>query len=288
MGNHGMKNTIKNLLVITAGSLIYAAGVSLFLDPNHLAPGGVTGIAIILTYFVGLQTGTWYFLINLPIVLLGFWRFGLRFIIKTFYAVAMVSVFTNLLAGFGAVTNDLILASLSGSVMMAVGIGLIFKTGATTGGTDIIIKVIRQKARHLKTGFLFQCFDVVVVICSGLVFRNVDIMLYALLTVMISGKVIDYVLYGPDEAKMIYIITENPEEIGQRLLNEMEVGCTYIQGKGGWTDRDKQVIMCAVHKKMTPQVEEIVKAGDPKAFMILTNATEIFGEGYKDIFADKL
>ena len=287
MKKRGLR-TIKHLILIAAASVIYAAGVSLFLDPNNLAPGGVTGVAVILNRLSGIETGTLYFLLNVPIVLLGIWKFCWRFIMKTAYAIFMTSAFTNLLSGYDALTDDPLLASLAGGVLMACGVGMIFKTGATTGGMDIIIKIIRQKYRHLKTGFLFQCTDIIIVGISGLVFRDLNIALYALLAVLICGRTLDYVLYGNDEARMIYIITGRPEAIGQKLLQDVEVGVTYFQGKGGWTGEEKQVIFCIVRKQLSPQVEEITKQEDPSAFMIITSASEIYGEGYKDFFADRL
>lgn len=276
----------KNILMITTASLIYAAGISLFLDPNNLAPGGVTGIAVILNYLLKIETGTLYFLLNLPIVILGLWKFGLRFIAKTAYAVTIISLFTNALSVFGALTKDLLLAGAVGGILIAVGIGFIFKAGATTGGTDIIVKLLRQKYKHLKTGFLFLCMDVVIVSVSGVVFRDFNLVFYALLTVIISGKALDYVLYGGDEAKMFYIMTEQSDRIGRRLMDELEVGVTYLHGKGGWTGEEKRVIFTVVQKRMGPQVEEIVKMEDPYAFLVVTSASEIYGEGYKDINAD--
>lgn len=279
---------MKNLAMIFVGSIIYAVGLGLFLDPNQLAPGGVSGIAVILNRIVDMETGTLYFLLNVPIMLLGIWKFGIHFIAKTALSIVLTSVFTNMVSPIGALTEDLLLAAAIGGILIALGIGLTFKAGATTGGTDIIIKVLRQKYRHLKTGFLFQCTDIVIVSISGLVFKDLGIMFYALATVIICGKALDYVLYGGDEAKMLYIITERPTEIGNRLMSELDAGITYLQGRGGWTGKEKQVIFCVVPKRMGPQVEEVVKEEDPAAFMIVTSANEIYGEGYKDFFGDAL
>lgn len=277
-----------NLLKITFASFIYAVGISLFLDPNELAPGGITGIAVILNRLVNIETGTLYFLLNAPIVILGIWKFGLHFIAKTAYAITIISIFTNLLSSFDALTNDLLLAGAIGGVLIAVGIGWIFKAGATTGGTDIIIKILRQKYRHLKTGFLFLISDVIIVSISGLVFQDLNVAFYALATVIISGKALDYVLYGGDEAKMLFIMTDKSKEIGRRLMEEMEVGVTYLKGEGGWTGNEKNVVFTMVPKRRGPEVEEIVKNEDPVAFMVVTSASEIYGEGYKNIFEEKI
>lgn len=279
---------IRDLTMIAAAAVVYAAGISLFLDPNNLAPGGVTGIAVILNRLCGIETGTLYFLLNVPIVLLGLWKFGLRFMGKTAYAIVMTSFCTNLLSDREPLTTDPLLAALAGGVLIAVGIGLVFKSGATTGGMDIIIKIIRQKYKHLKTGFLFQCTDMIIVAVSGFIFKDLNIALYALIAVLISGRALDYVLYGQDEARMIYIITSKPTEVGRKLLEDLDVGFTYLQGRGGWTRQEKEVIFCVIRKQLAPRVEEIVKEEDPAAFMIITSASEIYGEGYKDLFAETL
>ncbi len=279
---------IRDMVIIAFAAFIYAAGISLFLDPNNLAPGGVTGISVILNRLSGIETGTLYFLLNVPIVLLGIWKFGWRFIVKTAYAIALTSFFTNLLSGHKALTEDPLLAALAGGVLIACGIGLVFKTGATTGGMDIIIKIIRQKYKYLKTGFLFQCTDMSIVAASGFIFRDLNIALYALIAVLISGRALDYILYGQDEARMVYIITGKPLEVGRKILESLEAGITYLHGKGGWTGQEKQVIFCVVRKQLAPRVEEIVKEEDPAAFMIITSASEIYGEGYKDLFAETL
>lgn len=277
---------LKNLVIIAVASVIYGAGISLFLDPNQLAPGGVTGIAVILNRLVHVETGTLYFLLNVPIVILGVWKFGIRFIAKTAFAIVMVSGFTNLFASYGALTDDLLIATVAGGVLIAVGVGMIFKAGATTGGTDIIIKILRLKYRHLKTGFLFLCTDILIVSISALVFRDIEVAFYALMTVIISGKALDYVLYGGDEAKMLFIITEEPQKIGKRLMKELEVGITYLQGQGGWTGREKRVVFTMVPNRLGAEVQDIVKHEDPTAFMVVTSANEIYGEGYKDLFEE--
>lgn len=279
---------IKSFLLIAVATAIYAVGISLFLDPNQLAPGGVAGIAVILNRLVEIETGTLYFVLNIPIILLGIWKFGIRFIAKTVYAIILVSVFTNLLSPMGALTDDLLIASVTGGILIAVGIGLIFKAGATTGGTDIIVKILRRKFRHLKTGFLFLCTDILVVSLSALVFKNIEVAFYALLTVVVCGKALDYVLYGGDVAKMLFIMTEKPEEIGKRLMEELDVGVTYLQGRGGFTGTEKRVVFTMVPNRLGAEAQDIVKSEDRMAFMVVTSANEIFGEGYKDLFREEL
>ena len=238
----------RDYVMITVASFVYAVSVSMFLDPNSLAPGGITGIAIILNRLFGIETGTWMLLINIPILLIGIWKFGLRFILSTIYCTAMTSLFTNLLTPVGAVTTDPLLSSLTGSALMAVSMGWVFKAGSTTGGTDIIIKLLRLKFPYLKTGALFFLTDVVIVIASAFVFRNIDKALYAGIVVIITSVVLDVVLYGRDEAKLIYIISDHAERIAGRLLEELDIGVTYVQGSGAYSGKEKSVIMCAMKK----------------------------------------
>jgi len=275
-------------LRIALGALIYSFAISCFLDPNSLAPGGVTGVAMIINRITGIETGTLILLINIPILLLGLWKFGGKFLISTIYCIFLVSVFTNLFSRSGAVTVDPFLACVAGSSLMALGIGVVFKARGTTGGTDIIVKILRSKFPYMKTSGLFLAMDAVVVACSYLVFQDIEKTLYAGICVFLTSQVLDYVLYGMDEAKLIYIISDRHEQIAKRLLKELNLGVTYMEGRGAYSGRNKRVILCAVRKLFAPKTEDVVREEDPMAFMIVTSATEIFGEGYKSYFGDKL
>lgn len=281
-------HSLKDYIQITVGAAIYALAVSLFLDPNSLAPGGVTGIAMIMNRITGLETGTWILLINVPILLLGLWKFGLRFLMSTIYCTALVSVFTNLLAEIQPPTYDNMLACIVGSALLALGIGLVFKAKSTTGGTDIIVKILRLKFPHMKTGGLFLTLDAMIVAASFFVVRDIEKTLYAVICIFLVSKILDFVLYGTDEAKLIYIISDHHEQIAGRLLAELDLGVTYVEGAGAYSGKDKRVIMCAVKKPMAPKTEDVVREEDPQAFMIVTSATEIYGEGYKSYFSERL
>ncbi len=279
---------ILDYLVITAASCIYGISISLFLDPNNLAPGGVTGVAVIINRFTGLATGTGMLLINVPILAAGLWKFGFRFLVSTVYATFMCSVFTNFWARFPVLTTDPLLAALAGGIIMAIGMGMIFKAGATTGGTDIIVKFLRLKFKHLRTGRLFFITDLLIVAASLLVFDDIDTIMYAVVAVVANCFMFDAVLYGRDEAKLLFIISDCSNMIAARLLKELDVGATYLQGKGAFSNSEKQVVLCVMRNTIAPKAEEIVKEEDPLAFMIVSSATEIYGEGYKDIFSEKL
>lgn len=283
-----LKRRVWDYMVITLASFIYAIAVSFFLDPNSLAPGGVTGIAIILNRISGLETGTWMLIINIPILALGTWKFGWRFILSTMYCTALTSLFTNWMTPYGPLTVDPLLAALVGGALIAVALGLVFKAGATSGGTDIIIKLLRLRFPHLKTGYLFLITDALIVTGSAFVFKNIDVALYAGLVVLVNSLLLDMVLYGRDGAKMFFIISDCPERIAGRILEELDIGATYISGSGAYSGKEKKVIMCVVKKQLSPKAEEVVRQEDPQAFLIITSATEIFGEGYKSIYSEKI
>lgn len=279
---------MKKYVIITLAAFVYAVGVSLFTDPNNMAPGGVTGISIILSRILPVGTGTLIMLINIPILIFAVWKFGIAFTVSTIYAIALISSFTNVLSPYGAATDDILLAALVGGTLTAVSIGAIFRAGATTGGTDIIVKALRLRFPHLKTGKIFFIADALVVTLSGIVFRDLNAALYAAISAICTSVVMDVVLYGRDEAKLLYIISSRAEEIAGRLLSDLDIGVTYIKGQGAYSGDNKRVIMCVVKKPVTPRAEEIVKQEDPNSFMIITSATEVFGEGYKSYFSERM
>ena len=282
-----MEKVIKKYAVITVTALLNAVAISLFIDPNNLVPGGVTGIAIIISRFLPVETGTLIFIFNIPILLFAIWQFGIKFTISTIYAITLISAFTNILAPIGPATNDILLEAIAGGVLYAVSIGFIMKMGATTGGMDIVVKWLRTKLPYLKTGVLFFITDVIIISMSGIVLQNIDAALYAGITVVVNSIVLDIVLYGKDEAKLLYIISDRPKEITERLLTELDVGVTYIEGRGAYSGKEKQVLMCVVKKQVSPRVEVIVKEEDADAFMVISSATEIFGEGFKSYFSER-
>ena len=283
-----LKTHIKDYIVITIASFFYGLAISQFLDPNDIAPGGVSGLSMIINRIINIEVGTIILMINIPILLLGLYKFGLKFLISTIYATVMGSIFTNILAVYPPVTTDPLLATIGGSAVASVAIGFIFKSGATTGGTDIIVKVLRLKFPHLKTGRLFLICDLVVVLLSAFVFEDTDSALYAVIGVFLMSVVFDMILYGADGAKLIYIISNEWQAIATRLLMELNVGVTYLEGEGAYSNERKRVIMCVVRKQIAPQIEEVVKEEDGNAFMIVSSATEIYGEGYKNIYSEKI
>ena len=272
-----------NLVALTMGSIIFAVGVSCFFDPNSIAPGGISGVAIIITKFVDfLPTGTWIALINVPIMIVGTYKFGFKFLASTMYAVGVSSLAVNIAGKYiGPLTDNLFLAAVGGAVLVGTGVGIVFRTGATTGGTDVIVKLLRLKFRHMKTGIVFSAVDGTICLVSGIVFKNLEVMMYAVIAMMLQGMIVNKVLYGGDGARMIYVISEKSDEIAVKLMQDVDVGATYFHGNGAYTGRSFDVLMVVMRAKQLPAARDIVRKVDDNAFMIVTNATSVFGQGFK-------
>lgn len=278
-------------MYITGASVVYGIAISLFLDKNNLVPGGISGLAIILNRLLKIETGTLIFLINVPILIIGAWKFGIRFILDTLYVIVLSSITINIFADFQAATEDKILAALIGGALLAYGMGVILKNGASSGGMDIIVQLVRLKYRHMRTAMVQLIADMIVIVLAFFVFNNIEIALYSVVTGFTCTMVLDKVLYGKDEAKLLYIILRTDElekKLADRFIKELEAGVTYLRGVGAYNEKNKKVIMCAIRKSQLPKAKEIVRETDDKSFMIITSANEILGAGYKSHYAKSL
>ncbi len=278
---------IKNFILVTVGAIIYASGIALFLDPNRLIPGGVSGLSIMISHLVDwLNTGTLIFVLNIPLLIAGLIKFGKGFMLSTVYVTALSSVAVDAISALAAnhipFTTDLLLSALAGGALMAFGLGLVLRGGGTTGGTDIITKFLRLKFKHVKAGNIFLIVDSLVIITSAIVFRDIESALYAAFALFISTRVVDMVLYGGDSAKLVYIISDRADDIADALMKQLDLGVTYLNAQGAYTGQDKKVLMCAAHRRAFPKIRALVSGMDDMAFMIVGSAQEIFGEGFKN------
>lgn len=278
---------IKKYTMLTIACSIFGIGVALFVDPNDLAPGGFTGLAIMINRLIPVSTGMLYLILNIPVILLGIRKFGWKFTVSTLYSILAVSLFTDLFHLMTPVTYDPLLGAIFGGALIGVGIGLVMRNGGTTGGADIVIKCLKIRIPHMKTGTLMLMLDAAIIGMSGIVFGNFNAVLYGILSSVATSAALDFVLYGGDEARLIYIISDKAEGIAEKLLEDVDIGVTFLNGSGAYHNTEKKVIMCVVKKQLAPRVEEVVENDDQGAFMIITNASEIYGEGYKSFFADK-
>lgn len=273
---------------LAVAAAAFSWGVTSFIDANDFAPGGVSGLCIVLNRIIPLEIGTLFLILNIPVLLLGFWKFGGKLILSTVYTILLISVFSNLLERMQPGTTDPVLGALTGGALVAVGMGMALRAGSTTGGMDIIVKVLRLKLPYLKTGSIFLLADAVVIGLGGMVFGSLEAVLYSVLAEVVTSRLLDLILYGTDGAKLVYVISCYPEQIAQRILSELHSGVTYLNGKGGYQKEDKKIILCVIRKQNMHQLEEIVKTEDEQAFMIVSGASEIYGEGYKSLFVEKL
>lgn len=276
------RKLLTNSLRVALGSALFAVAISLLLNPNRLAPGGVSGIAIIISHFSQLSTGLLIALINIPILILGLVKLGWKTMLSTVATTLFSSLLVDLAARLPVLTRDPVLAAVFGGALLAVGLSTIFRTGATTGGADIIVRVLRLKFPQVKSGKLFLIFDSLVIVSSGIVFRNVETALYAALATLVFSFCFDYLLYGGDSAKLIFLISDRQEEIVRRLLTEVNVGVTWLEGTGAYRGERKQVVLCAMKNHLLPKAQKLILEIDPAAFLIIGQASEIFGQGFKD------
>ena len=287
-----MMNEIRDFLIVTAGSVVYAVGLSMFLDANNISAGGIAGLAMIVTHFTNIDLGLMIFLMNLPLFIAGWIRFRNKFLFYTIYAIALSSFIIDFIGDrfpqYMPLTKDLMLATIAGGAIMSVGMSMIYLGGGSVGGTDIIIKFLRQKHSHIGTGTLSFFMDFTTCILSVFVFGGYELGVYAALALYVQGVVMDKMLYGGNEAKLLYIISSRPDEVSKRLLEDLEIGVTWLDGIGAYTCEHRKVILAAFRKQIYQNVRQIVKEEDPGAFMIVTSATEIFGEGFRDHFADEI
>ena len=278
-----MAQKVRSCSIITLGAVIYALAFDWFVAPNQIAMGGVTGLAQIVNALVPvLPVGVLSILVNVPLFLAGWRLLGGRLLVSSLYAMAVSSLAIDVIAWMHTFPPmDPILATLYGGAGMGVGLGLVFSQGATTGGTDIIGKLLKLKFPWLPIGKLVMIPDMVVVILAAVVFGTVNAALYGLIQMYLLSKVMDMILYGWDTSRVAYIITDRWEETVQGLL-DMNRGVTLLQGKGAYTGAEKQVLLVAFRQREIVPIKRMLREIDPKAFFIVCDAHEILGEGFGD------
>ena len=273
--------------MILVGCFIMAAGFVIFISPFKLAPGGVYGIAITLHYLTdALPIGIFALCLDIPLFLIGTWILGPKFGAKTLVGIFSLSGFTTLLEtlyGYQPlVTNDYFLASVFGGVLLGIGLGLIFKSHATSGGTDIVAMII-NKYNKIPVGKLLIYVDTAVVLVGLAAFQDWRIPLYSWVTIFITGKIIDMMIEGVGSEKAVYIVSEQYDKIRDKIINEMNRGGTYLNGEGMYNGAEKKIIYTIVDRKELILLQRYVHEIDPKAFMTVMDSTETLGEGFRSL-----
>ena len=274
---------IKSYLLLTLGTVIYALAFDAFFVPNGIAFGGITGVAqIIHALFPRLSIGTLVLVFNIPLFLLGWWLLGGHMLRSSLFAMTASSVLIDVLPMVWTFPpmEDTLLACLAGGVTLGVALGIIFLQKATTGGTEIIARLLKLVFGWLPLGKLLLLSDLVVGAAVAVVFGRLEAALYGAAALWLSTFVMDWVLYGMDSAKVAYIISDDPQIIYKAILEELHRGVTFLQGRGGYTGEDKEVILCAFKQRQIVPLKEAVRRADPHAFMIVTSAHEVLGEGF--------
>ncbi len=278
------KSWFRAIALIIAGSFIMAAGYVYFISPYKIAPGGVYGIAIVLHHVFGFPTGITALIIDIPLTILGIKILGPRFGWKTILGFISLALFVDLLSYFQGdiplVEGDALLSAIFGGVLIGVGLGLIFKSKATSGGSDIIAMILR-KYTQLPVGKLIIYVDSVIVLVGLVAFKDWKIPLYSWIVIYIIGNVVDLIVEGTNYDKSLFIISDKYEEIKNKILNDLQRGGTLLDGKGMYGNEDKKIIFTVVSRRELSILKDYIKEIDPNAFLTVINAHEILGQGFK-------
>lgn len=294
--NETLKSVFKNFsirdfavdnLFYILGCMLYALGVNIFAIPNNIAQSGITGLAIIINYLVPqFPVGLTGLILNIPLIILAWIFIGKGFTIKTLWTTVILSLCIDGVASvmeagiIGAYTGDKLLASLFCGAMCGAGIALIIVRGATSGGTDVLGRLLKKIWPHMTMGTMILICDAAVVISAAIVFGSVDSAMYAAILIFASSEVMDHILYGTGSGKMLYIFTKKGSEVAEMITKECRRGATIIEGKGGYTGDTNELVICAARSHEIPKIRKHVKDFDPESFVVLTEANEILGKGF--------
>ena len=281
---HSARDLVVKYIKIIIGAAAYAAGFQFFAYPNALITGGVTGIAMIINYLTSLPVGVLTIVINVPLFALAWRRFGFGFVISSFVGMMLSSAFIDLFSLIDFVaTDELLLAAVYGGVIKGFGLGIIYTTGATTGGMDIVAKFLRAKYQYINFGTLILALDVLVITAFAVIFGKYRSALYGVICMYICSKVIDVVLYGGVNSKVCYIITDSSVEIKNAITQRLHRGVTFLHGEGAWSGQEKDIILCVIKSRQIVELKNAVKDIDEHAFMIVSDSREVFGKGFSYI-----
>lgn len=284
MNATSMREYVVKYALVALGSALFAAGFQFFLYPNSIIVGGVSGIAMIINYLVGLPVGIMTIVLNIPLFIIAWKHFGGKFIISSLVGMLLSSVLVDVLAVIDySPTDDMLLACLIGGAIKGLGLGLIYYAGATTGGTDIIAKFVRLRFPYINFGTIVLLTDAVIIIAFAAIFDRVEAAMYAVIAMFVVSKVIDLVLYGIDNSSVCYIISENSEQLVKDITDKLHRGVTILSGEGAYSHKDKQVLLCVIKRTQIADIRKIIKSIDENAFFIVSDAKNVFGKGFGDI-----
>lgn len=281
-------NTATELLMCVAGALLYATAVSLFVNPLKFVAGGVTGLGILVNHLAPvISTGTFVFIANIPLFIISWKKFGFNFIARTIFATALVSVFIDILAELGEkygwffAGEEKLVGAIFGGILAGAGLGIVFLGGATTGGLDILARLLRLKFPHLSVGRLILICDFTVVLLSGIVYKSVESILYSIIIIFLSSLAVDHIVAGRSHSKLMFILTDSYEEVTRDIIAICGRGVSVISAQGGYTGQERKLLMCVVRTHEVSRVRKVVAKYDEKPFIIITDSSEVLGQGFK-------
>ena len=277
------------ILATVLGSAIFAFGFAIFLAPGDLNAGGISGLAMIVVEVLGVgSVGALSILLNLPLFILGGMKIGKRFFFGSMIGMVLSSVLIDLFALYSIPMPEPLLAVLYGGVICGIGLGMVFVSGTSTGGSDILIRLLKLKYRNVPIGQISMIFDGLIVVLTGLVFRDISKALYSGITVYLSGKVVDAMVYNFDYSKVALIISSEYEAIAQAIGRDLDRGATFLIAEGSYSHAPKKVVLAAVKKQQLAELKELVVHIDPNAFIIVQEAHQVLGDGFSRYTKDSL
>ena len=281
MNKTNVKELIKNNAIWLLGCSLYSIGVNSFTIPNSIAQSGMTGLAVVFNYLFEVPVGTVNLILNIPLLILMWIFLGKKLVARTLWVTVVLSTALDIFSLFmPAFTGDKILASLFCGLFQGAGLGLIMITGATSGGTDIVGRLVHKRLPHITVGTVVMIADALIVGLGMLVLRSIESGLYAIIVIFVSTKVIDAMIYGTGNGKMLMIVTEKADEVSQAIVHSSPRGVSILPAKGAYTGKDKNILLCVARKHEISGILKTVKSIDDKTFIIVSEANEILGEGF--------
>ena len=279
-----IKQTIIDYIIIAIGAFIFSFGIAMFTSPNNIAPGGVSGIGTMLNHLFNIPIGSVILAFNIPLFIFSFKKFGRKFFKKSLFATFLTSTFIDILPYIleKHYIYSPLLASIFGGVSIGVGVGIIFLRGGTTGGADILAKLIKLKHPHLSLGTLVFIIDAIIVISTIFVYGSIEALLYSTVSFFVTSRAVDAIIFGAARSKMLLIITTQPQQIAKRIMNDIQHGVTLIPASGAYTNEEKTILLSVVRPNEVAEINKIVKEIDRSAFTVITESNEVFGYGFQN------
>lgn len=273
---------LKDIIFSIIGCIFISAGIVFFLLPLKISAGGFSGIATITYYLFNLKLGTVIWILNIPLLIIGFFRIGKYFFFKTMFATWLLSFCINFFENMNLFLNidDILLSAIYGGVIIGIGTTCIFKANNSTGGTELLIQIILSYKDNIKVSKLLISIDSIIVGLNLIIFKQIEIGLYSFIVIFLNSKIVDLFIEGVNFTKIVYIISDKSTEISNKILNDLDKGLSGIYGKGMYQNKEKLILMCVIKKRDLIKLKEIVKQVDDAAFMIISDAIDVYGLGF--------